>query len=182
MSAIYTIGYGNRNIGDFIELLKLYHIAYLVDVRSQPYSKNNLEFSKTRLEKNLSENSIRYVFMGDTLGGRPADRSCYDESDRVLYDEVRNRPFYQAGIERLKDAWNQKLPIALMCAELRPEECHRSKLIGITLQQEQIEVIHIDENGALKNHGIVMSEQRAKSDRVSPDQLSFLSDEELRKA
>lgn len=100
MTAIYTVGYGNRTIDAFIQLLKHYQIGYLIDVRSQPYSKSNPEFSRTALEKNLSEYSIRYVFMGDALGGRPADRSCYDENDKVLYDEIRTKPFYEAGIER----------------------------------------------------------------------------------
>jgi len=179
MTPIYTIGYGNRTLAEFIALLKRYQITYLVDVRSQPYSKSNPEFAGKFLEKNLSENGIRYVFMGEALGGRPADRSVYDENDHILYDEIRNKPYYQAGIERIKNAWNQNLPIVLMCSELKPEMCHRSKLIGVSLQQQQIEVVHIDEKGDLKNHDIVMNEQRAKSDKVSPDQLSFLSDEEL---
>ncbi len=33
---IYTIGYGNRSIEDFVKLLQDYDIKFLVDVRSQP--------------------------------------------------------------------------------------------------------------------------------------------------
>jgi uncharacterized protein (DUF488 family) len=179
MAAIYTIGYGNRNIDDFIALLKRYEIAYLIDVRSQPYSKIHPEFARKKLEANLTTYGIRYVFMGDALGGRPADRSCYDENDRVLYDEVQTKAFYQAGIERLKNASGQNLRIVVMCAELKPEECHRSRLIGTTLYQQQIEVVHIDEKDKLKNHETLINEQRAKSDKVSPEQLSFLSDESI---
>lgn len=33
---IYTIGYGNRTLEQFIALLKQYEIAFVADVRSQP--------------------------------------------------------------------------------------------------------------------------------------------------
>jgi hypothetical protein len=32
-----------------------------------------------------------------------------------------------------------------MCSEGKPENCHRSKLIGRTLRLEGLEVLHIDE-------------------------------------
>ena len=37
-----------------------------------------------------------------------------------------------------------------MCAEIKPQECHRSKLIGNSLHDHNIDVAHIDEEGALK--------------------------------
>ena len=36
---IYTIGYGGRSIEIFIELLHKYEIDFLLDIRSQPYSR-----------------------------------------------------------------------------------------------------------------------------------------------
>src|SRR5260370_36390208 len=36
---VYTIGYGGRSIEQFIELLNRYEIEFLIDVRSQPYSR-----------------------------------------------------------------------------------------------------------------------------------------------
>lgn len=36
MTTIYTIGYGNRSMEDFIQLLKRYQIEYLIDVQSVP--------------------------------------------------------------------------------------------------------------------------------------------------
>jgi uncharacterized protein (DUF488 family) len=146
---IYTIGYGGRSIEQFIELLKKYEIEYLIDVRSQPYSRFNKQFSKDVLTKILREHSIGYVFMGDTLGGRPKDDSCYADG-RVDYSKVREKLFFQQGINRLQTAWEKQIPSALMCAEMKPQECHRSKLIGNTLCDQNIEVAHIDETGNLK--------------------------------
>jgi uncharacterized protein (DUF488 family) len=147
---IYTIGYGNRSIDEFIGLLQQYSIQFLVDIRSQPYSRFNPDFSKGALEKQLKLHHIRYVFMGDTLGGRPTDRSCYTEDGKVDYLKVREKDFYQKGIGYLNTAWKKQLTIALMCSEAKPQECHRGKLIGNTLLEQNLEVAHIDETGKLK--------------------------------
>jgi len=146
---IYTIGYGNRSIEEFVELLQRYEIKFLADVRSQPHSRFNPEFSQEALEKRLKQHSIRYIFMGDTLGGRPRDSTCYIEG-RVNYAKVREKPFYQQGINYLHTAWGKQLHVALMCSEAKPQECHRSKLIGNTLIEQDIEVAHIDEAGEIK--------------------------------
>ncbi len=146
---IFTIGYGNRSIEEFLALLQRYQIAYLIDVRSQPYSRYSPAFSKDALEKQLSQYNIRYVFMGDTLGGRPKDASCYVDG-KVDYAQVREKPFYQQGIGRLRTAWEKQLRVAIMCSEIKPQECHRSKLIGNTLIEQEIAVEHIDETGASK--------------------------------
>lgn len=143
---IYTIGYGSRSIEQFIEVLRQHKIAYLIDVRSIPYSRYKPEFSKERLAAQLKRHLIRYVFMGDTLGGHPDDESCYDEKGQVDYEKVKDIESYQSGIERLQIAFNQQQVIALMCSEGKPEDCHRSKLIGISLDAQDIPIIHIDEN------------------------------------
>jgi uncharacterized protein (DUF488 family) len=117
------------------------------------------------LSQNLAKRSwnrhcgqnIRYVFMGQELGGRPADPDCYVDG-KVDYDRVREKSFYQAGIGRIRTAWEKRLPVVLMCSELRPQECHRAKLIGETLVQLGLPVQHIDENGHLQPHGAILEE------------------------
>lgn len=143
---IYTIGYGARDIDAFINVLRRYGIAYLIDVRSKPYSRFKPDFSKERLEQHLRLAGIRYVFMGDSLGGRPDDTTCYDVDGKVDYVQLAERPFYLAGIERLLKAQSKGLAVSLMCSEGKPENCHRSKLIGKTLAGREIAVSHIDEN------------------------------------
>jgi uncharacterized protein (DUF488 family) len=143
---IYSIGYGNRNFNQFVKLLKKYHIEYVVDVRSKPYSMTNQEFSKQPFQILLANHEIKYVFLGGELGGRPEDETCYTNG-KVDYNLLEQKPFYKKGIERLKSAYEQGLDVAIMCSELKPEECHRSKLIGVTLKDENIKVQHIDEEG-----------------------------------
>ncbi len=167
---IYSIGYGARDIDAFINVLKQYGIDYLVDVRSKPYSRYKPEFSKRPLEQQLTSSGIRYVFMGEALGGQPDDPSCYDETGKVDYDKCRHRPQFLAGIERLQKAHNQQLRVVLMCSEGKPEICHRTKLIGEVLEKEGIEVQHIDENDVLLSHTQVML-------RVIKGQPSLFGDE-----
>ena len=143
-----TIGYGARSIEVFIAALKDHGIEYLIDVRSRPYSRFKPDFSKEALTVHLENAGIRYVFMGDSLGGLPDDESCYVDG-KVDYDIVETRPFYIGGIERLQDAHRQQLPVALMCSEGKPEQCHRSKLIANTLEEQDIPIMHIDENDRL---------------------------------
>ena len=149
---IYTIGYGSRSVDEFIEVLQEHEIAYLIDVRSAPYSRYKPEFSREPLEAELQRQGIRYVFMGDTLGGQPDDEECYDVNGKVDYERVKKTERYQFGIKRLQTAVAKKQCVALMCSEGKPENCHRSKLIGETLEEKNIRVTHIDESDELQPH------------------------------
>jgi uncharacterized protein (DUF488 family) len=146
---IYTIGYGAREMDAFIAVLKSHQIDFLIDVRSKPYSRYKPDFSKQALERHLQAQGIRYVFMGDSLGGQPDDPDCYKEDGKVDYDKIRGKAFYEKGIGRLHQAWQHQLSVVLMCSEGKPEMCHRSKLIGQTLVDEGISVAHIDERDQL---------------------------------
>ena len=119
-------------------MLQHHKIAYLIDVRSTPYSRYKPEFSKEALEAELQRHRIRYVFMGDTLGGHPDDETCYDAEGQVDYEKVKDTKIYQTGIERLQTAFDQQQCVAIMCSEGKPEQCHRSKLIGASLDAEDI--------------------------------------------
>jgi uncharacterized protein (DUF488 family) len=119
-------------------------IQYLLDVRSSPYSSYKPEFSKNALQNFLEANGIRYLFMGDSLGGLPDDEACYTDG-KVDYEKLSERSYFLAGIERLHKASKQSQRVVLMCSEGRPENCHRSKLIGQVLTAQGIEVLHIDE-------------------------------------
>ena len=153
---IYSIGYGNRKFEEFAALLKKYQIEYVIDVRSKPYSTTNQEFNRQPFEILLYRNDIKYAFLGNELGGRPEDESCYTNG-KVDYNLLEQKPFYKKGIERLKSAYEQGYNVAIMCSELKPEECHRSKLIGVTLGDESIKVQHIDENDEISDQTSVIA-------------------------
>lgn len=166
---IYTIGYGSRSISEFIDVLQQYEIAYLIDVRSVPHSGYKPEFSKNQLANEVEQHGIRYVFMGDLLGGKPDDESCY-VNGIVDYEKVKEAEFYKRGIERLRTAWTQQQRVALMCAEGKPEHCHRAKLVSATLTDEDLPVVHIDENSEEMTQEQII-------DRITGGQMNLFGEE-----
>jgi uncharacterized protein (DUF488 family) len=163
--AIYTIGYGNREADELLMILHRLEIRYLVDVRSVPFSRHEPAYSRASLEKRLRQCGIRYLYMGDSLGGRPNDRSCYT-SGKVDYAKLAEKEFYQAGVERLIEAWRQRLSVCLLCSERQPEKCHRSKLLGVSLATVNVPVLHVAVDGGLQAQADVMR-------LVSSDQLGL---------
>jgi uncharacterized protein (DUF488 family) len=162
---LFTIGYGARTLEQFLTVLKTNRIEYLIDVRTAPYSKFKPEFSKDLLQYQVERAGLRYLFMGDTLGGQPKDPACHTEG-KVDYDKVRAQPWFRKGLERLQKAVEQQCRVALMCSEGRPEQCHRSKLIGEALTAAGISVCHIDEDGGLLTQAQVI-------DRLTKGQMDL---------
>ena len=153
---ILTIGYGaGRSLEEILTLLAEYDVGYLVDVRTKPYSKMRPEFSRESLAVFARTSGLRYVFMGDTLGGMPGDPACYIDG-KVDYTAIRQRDWFQAGLDRLERGWRDGRRLALICAEIEPNRCHRSKLIGEALVARGVLVGHIDEDGAVITHQAVM--------------------------
>lgn len=157
-TTIYSIGHGNKKIEEFIEELKSFNILFLLDIRSKPYSKWSPQFNQSQLEIELKKNGITYVFVGDSLGGLPEDRGCYDFNGKVVYDIIKDKDFFKEGLKRLTTANEKHLKLAIMCSESKPEECHRSKLIGQELLKQNISVKHITAKFKFKSQELVMSE------------------------
>lgn len=139
---VYTIGYGGRTFEDVIKHLQKYEIQYLIDVRTTPFSRFQPEFSKEPLLHTLENHSIRYVFMGDLLGGKPEDDNCYTDG-KVDYEKCESKDFFKKGITRIKKAIAQGLNICILCSEGKPWMCHRSKLIGKVLSDDGIDIKHL---------------------------------------
>ena len=156
MSTIYSIGHGSKRIDSFIKELVTYNIDFVFDVRSIPMSKYNPHYNKPFLERELIENKIGYEFLGEHLGGLPKDASCYTDG-KVDYSKLREKDFFKMGINLLIEAHNANAKIALMCSESKPEECHRSKLIGQELLKYDISINHIVSNN-LKDQKTVIDE------------------------
>lgn len=157
-TTIYSIGHGNKKIEDFIAELQSFDIEYLLDIRSKPFSKWNPQFNQTALQLELKNSGIIYVFVGDTLGGLPEDRSCYDFNGKVVYDLIKEKDFFKKGLKRLTTANDKNIRLAIMCSESKPEDCHRSKLIGQELLKKGISLNHIVSDKKVKSQEAVMNE------------------------
>lgn len=149
-SEIYTIGYGNRSIQAFIQLLQKYEIKILIDVRTNPFSRFNPDFRSNKLELHLINHNIRYLFLGYELGGKPSNMDCYT-NDEVDYQKIQSKIFFTDGINEVMNINQEGLKIALMCAEQSPLCCHRKLLIGDYLQGKNFDIRHIDKDGTILN-------------------------------
>ena len=152
---VYTIGHSNHSLGEFLALLRKHGVDEVVDVRSAPSSRYTPQFNYDALNGALEEAGIGYVFMGGELGGRPADRSCYDVDGRVSYDRLANTDLFDDGIRRIVWAADQRR-VAVMCSEKEPLDCHRTLLIAKVLQERGIDVEHILADGRLENQSAAM--------------------------
>lgn len=156
VNRVFTIGHGGRNFDEVVAQLRAIGVRFVVDVRSQPYSRYQPEFSRTALEQALATAGLRYIFMGNQLGGRPGDPSCYTENGNVDYAECRQRDFFQEGIKRLLTACARGYSLALLCSEGDPANCHRSALIGNELYDCGLQVLHLMPDGSQKVHSEIM--------------------------
>lgn len=168
---ILTIGYGNRSTADVFKLLNAHSCSFLIDVRSSPYSRTFPEYNRECLKNDCGQAGIKYVFMGDLLGGRPAAKDCYTADGHVNYGKLAEKPFFLKGIQRLQDALSQGYRTALLCSEKKPEKCHRSKLIGSVLAQKGIPVLHIDEQNQLISQTSVIK-------RITNGQMELFGEDE----
>lgn len=156
--SILSIGYTGRRFDDFLKLLREHGVTHLVDVRTAPYSRFHEAYNRIELENALKTTEIKYIFMGDLLGGRPDDRECYNEDGRVVYAKVAEKEFFQKGIHQLlRGAVTHQRVLCLMCSELRPEHCHRSKLIGEALKMLDVRIQHIDQSDSLADQDAIMA-------------------------
>lgn len=139
---IYSIGHSNQSLESFIALLRRHGIKSLVDVRSTPYSRYVPHFNRPELKDALDPQGIRYLYLGDELGGRPPGDEFYDTQDHVLYSRVARAPFFLRGLERLVDE-GAEYRAAIMCSEEDPTNCHRHLLIARVLEGQGVHVAHI---------------------------------------
>jgi uncharacterized protein (DUF488 family) len=151
---VFTLGHSNHSLGDFLKILQENRIEVLVDARSQPYSRYLPHFSRESLQQAVNGVSIRYLFMGDSLGGRPKQADCYDTQGNVLYNRIREKEFFKEGIRRLVNGID-RYRVCVLCSEENPRHCHRCLLIGRALVDLGIDVQHIRGNGSLETEQTV---------------------------
>jgi uncharacterized protein (DUF488 family) len=146
--AVYTIGHSNHEWDAFATLLAKHDIVLLVDTRTSPVSRYAPWANARTLKAMLGRAGVDYAFMGDSLGGKPSDGSCYRPDGRPDYREIRTRGFFSEGIEALLELVEGRT-VALMCAEEDPSKCHRRLLIEPALLDLGVDVRHIRGDGTV---------------------------------
>lgn len=136
---LFTIGYGGRRPGEFVELLQEHGIKLLVDVRGRPDRAHLGSFVKAKapdkgIEKLLASGGIEYMSIPEL--GNP----FYHEDNWV---EHYQKLFTKVGKEQIPRLLKLKKRFALMCAEKHVKDCHR-QYIAAELERRGCKVVHIE--------------------------------------
>ena len=148
MQTLYTIGYTKKNLQDFITRLQDAGVDCVVDIRRHNTSQLAGFSKKDDLEYLLTKGfEIDYVHMPE-LAPNEEVLSAY-KSDRdwkafgKRYSELMESEWMVYNFMREAEAHGWEAP-CLLCAEDKPEKCHRRLLAeAIAEQVEGLEVIHL---------------------------------------
>jgi uncharacterized protein (DUF488 family) len=167
MFDILSIGHSDLTEARFLTLLTSHKVDVIADVRSVPFSRRNPQFSRNELRCSLKKLSMKYVFLGKELGGRPV--SDADFTNGIAdYDKMAARPPFDEGIHRLLSG-AESYRIAMVCSEREPLDCHRCLLVSRRLVREGARVAHIHSGGTLESHEACESRLLALLDRDEQD-------------
>ena len=180
-SKLYTIGYaGFPDVNAFVQTLKDYGVQILIDVRSSPYSSYFEAYNKDRLGAMLKDNGIYYYNYARQFGARQENREFYnfDKQGRFLRLDFKTFSESEQFLDGVRKVEKSDAVIALMCAEKRPSECHRTILVARAFSDRGHEVFHILPNGETVTQKDV---EKELVDHYFPDreQGSFFNEDNL---
>lgn len=128
---LFTVGHSNRDLDEFIALLRGHRITSVVDVRKLPGSSRYPHFNADALAPSLEPHGISFTRIESLSGRRPVDasvpfevnawwqnRSFHNYADHALCAEFR------AGLSTLLGLSTHGR-VAVMCAEAVWWRCHR---------------------------------------------------------
>jgi uncharacterized protein (DUF488 family) len=122
---IYTIGYSKWTVEQVRQAMDERGIDVLVDVRSSPYGRFSKGFNRPELIRAFGE---RYLWKGDTLGGKPG-------------------PATDEGMSWLMAQHERGVSLIVLCVEWDPRKCHRLTDIAFRLLSEGIDAVHLLHDG-----------------------------------
>jgi hypothetical protein len=146
---LISVGHSNHEWPAFLALLRQARVATVADVRSSPYSGRYPYFNREPLAEGLREQGIAYVFLGDSLGGRPQPRWLYTDELRVDYERVRQTDAFQRGLDQLLQAQDGST-VAFLCSEEDPLDCHRGLMIAPALCARGFPPRHLRKDGTVE--------------------------------
>jgi uncharacterized protein (DUF488 family) len=62
MGHLFSIGHGNKKIEDFIRELQSFDVRFVIDIRSKPFSKWNIDFNQSTLMQMIKNQDIKYAY------------------------------------------------------------------------------------------------------------------------
>jgi len=130
-NSFYTVGHSTHSLDEFVSMLTIAGVTFVVDVRTVPRSRTNPQYNNDALPQSLACFKIGYEHIAALGGLRGKDRnappsvnafwqneSFHNYADYAMGDQFR------AGLARLRELGRDQ-SCAIMCAEALWWRCHR---------------------------------------------------------
>jgi len=127
LADFFTVGYSGRSLETILESLQAHGVQTLLDIRQNAVSMYRPEMSKKNLSNTLRARGVEYIHLAHlgvprdirakaiAAGRRDVIWTWYDQY--VVPEYLRLHAFLNSYVH----------PVALMCSELDPCECHRHR-------------------------------------------------------
>ena len=151
----YTMGFSNRAWEETLEILKVFKIARLIDIRTLPGSKHTPQFNLEHLQQELPKAGVEYIHMR-TLGGlrKPLKDSTVNGAGQNSgfrgYADYMQTPEFGAALEELIRLSTEKTTV-YCCTEAVFWRCHR-QLVSDALLVRGYHIGHIFSATKVEEH------------------------------
>lgn len=129
LADFFTVGYEGRKTNDVFDALLSAKVQCVIDIRYSPVSMYRPELSKNNLQKALAETGIAYFHLREWGVPRDVRAKAIETGTRETiwkwYDERVVETHFQKNLHRFL---NFGYPVAMLCMECDPTECHRHRI------------------------------------------------------
>lgn len=124
----FTFGYSGRKTLEIVEALREHGVRTVVDVRQNAISMYRPELSKRNLRELLAIHGIQYAHAPEYGVPREIRAKAVESGTRDTIWEWYDAQVVPSGEALRKFVRQFEQPVALMCTEIDPCECHRHRL------------------------------------------------------
>lgn len=126
----FTFGYTGRKLDELLGLLVTNGVRTLIDIRQNPVSMYRPELSKSNLKRAVEASELVYVHLPELGVPRDIRAKAIEAGTRDViwawYDQYVVTPYLGRNLHQFLNSAEH--PVALMCVEIDPQECHRHRL------------------------------------------------------
>jgi uncharacterized protein (DUF488 family) len=132
----FTFGYEGRKTEDVFASVISAGVQCVLDIRYNPVSMYRPEFSKSNVQKRLANAGIEYLHIREWGVPRDVRALAISSGTRDTiwdwYDQAVIIPNFNRNLHKIL---NFGYPVAMMCMECDPTECHRHRIF-IALEEQ----------------------------------------------
>lgn len=149
-TTIYTVGFGNRTLREYTDLVALLGVDTVVDIRSAQTSPRRPQFRSESIDDALFDLGIDYLDGSATMG--PRQEGFLDAHGRTDWQAMRMSDGYRKSIQGIADLMRSGHTVAVTSSEGSPLTSHRLATVSRDLHGMGANVVHVMRNGCVLRH------------------------------